>query len=372
MPARRRSDDRQECRVIISYRECNKMFQFRKSKTRVPIFRVWMSVLSFVICGVYSAVIGQSIDAHGKNNPYSPSPNPKVKQDVRPMATATPVPGEIAFITQKPQPSVARPAVAQQTSPTPKRTDPATRQPSETYKVGVGDVLFVNLKNSPAGSIYVTVRPNGTIDYPLAGETVRVADQTIDAIESMLAAGITLFPNAQVEVKVREYASHKVTVSGMVENAGEKSLQREAMPLFVIRAEAIVGARATKVLITRAPQLKPESYDLRDAKTDSVLVYPGNTIEFTSETGSHNPNAGFYFISGEIVSGGQKELTSGLTLYQAVIASGGSKGDAKKAIIRRKNDKGVFSVIEQNLRSIRDGKLADPALSPGDVIEIKN
>ena len=75
----------------------------------------------------------------------------------------------------------------------------------------------------------------------------------------------------------------------------------------MIKAGAMVNARATKVLITRSPLQEVETYDLRDAKTDSVLVYPGNAVEFTGEAGSASAT-GFYFIGGEIVSGGQKDF----------------------------------------------------------------
>ena len=155
----------------------------------------------------------------------------------------------------------------------------------------------------------------------------------------------------------------------MVENAGEKSLQREAIPLFVVRAEAGVDEKAKKALVKRAPLLKIESYDLSDANTDNVLVYPGNSVEFAGDGSS---TGGFYFIAGDIASSGQKDLTFGLTLYQAVIASGGAKGNPKKAVIRRKNENGIFTMIEHNLRWIKDGKAVDPAVVPGDVIEIRN
>jgi protein involved in polysaccharide export with SLBB domain len=235
----------------------------------------------------------------------------------------------------------------------------------------VGDVLFVNVKNSPNGSGYCTVRTDGTIDFPLAGDNLVAADKPIDSIVSMLESGITLFPDPIIEVTIREYGSHKMTVSGMVDNPGEKSLQREAIPLYVVRADAVVDPKATKAIITRGPQLKVESYDLRDAETDNVLVYPGNSVEFTHELGSRNA-VGYYYIGGEINSAGQKALSSGLTLYQAVVASGGLKGNPKKAVIRRKNGQGVLDIFEHNLRAIRGGKAADPTLSSGDIIEVGN
>lgn len=262
------------------------------------------------------------------------------------------------------------PTIAQQTYNIAKAADVRAMPPTEVYKVGVGDVLFINLKNAGQGSGYHTVRQDGTIDFALAGEDLIVADQTVNDIEEMLASRITLYPDPQIEVRVREYGSHKITVSGLVDDAGDKNLQREAMPLYVIRAEALVSPKATKVLVTRAPLLKFETYDLHDPKTDNVLIYPGNSVEFAAD-GNSRSSVGVYFISGAVASPGQKDLTSGLTLYQAMAASGGAKGTPKKAVIRRKNETGAFSVFAHDLRAIKDGSAADPALVSGDVVEIQ-
>ena len=303
-----------------------------------------------------------------------PAPAESPKYSSKRPAAVKPRP-EIT-VTVNPAKGVAqaetRPTIAKRTYAAAKTVDPRSRPLTGVYKVGVGDVLFVNLKNSARGSGYYTVRANGTIDFPLAGENVIVAGQAVDSIKEILESGITLFRDPQVEVTVREYGSHKVTVSGMVDNPGEKSLQREAIPLFVIRADAVVDPKATRAIITRGPLLKVETCDLRDANTDGILIYPGNSVEFTNENGSRENTGNFYYIGGEVISAGQKQLSSGLTLYQAIVASGGSKGDPKKAIIRRKNDKGVFAIFEHNLRAIRDGKAADPTLTAGDIVEIRN
>ncbi|MEO6656010.1 MAG: polysaccharide biosynthesis/export family protein [Pyrinomonadaceae bacterium] len=344
---------------------------------RVPIPKLSRSAIVVVLLVTAGASLGQTSDSPRKNNPYSPSPSRKAKLEEPPVNTvsAKSGPSEVAFVRQEQnsrQPDESRSTVAQRTYKIAKIADVGSRPPSDIYKVGVGDVLFVNLKNTVQGSGYFTVRQDGTIDFPLAGENVIVAGQTVETIEEILETGVTLFPDPQIEIKVREYGSHQISVSGLVENAGEKNLQREAIPLFVIRAEAGVSPKATKALVTRAPILQVELYDLRDANTDNILIYPGNSIEFTGEGGSRSSGTEFYFISGEIVSGGQRDLASGLTLYQAVTASGGAKGNPKKAVIRRKNEKGVFSIVEYNFRSIKTGRSADPALAAGDVIEIQN
>lgn len=245
--------------------------------------------------------------------------------------------------------------------------------PTEIYKVGIGDVIFINLQNAPKSSTYYTVLNDGTIDYPLAGEMVSVLDLTTEEIEILLGEKIKLYENPQVSVKVRDYASHTISVLGLVERSGEKKIQREAVPLFLVRAESLVLPTATKAIIRRADS-KTETINLKDSKSDDVLIFPGDIIEFAADKISQNiEKSEFYYIGGEIMSGGQKDFHSGITLTQAILASGGlKKSNVKTVIIRRKNEAGLLSPQEYNLKLIKDGKQADPVLEIGDTIEVGN
>ncbi|HEX8639449.1 MAG TPA: polysaccharide biosynthesis/export family protein, partial [Pyrinomonadaceae bacterium] len=244
--------------------------------------------------------------------------------------------------------------------------------PTEIYKVGIGDVLFVSLQNAAKDSTYYTVLSDGTIDYPLAGEMVMVAGLTTDEIAELLRGKIKLYENPQIVVGVREFASHKITVLGLVEKAGEKRIQREAVPLYVVRAEAVVQPKATQAVLRRTNGAA-ETVHLKEAKSDDVLIFPGDIVEFGfSETPTEAKATQFYYIGGEIVSGGQKDFHSGLTLTQAIIASDGlRKPSVKRVIIRRKNFQGLLKATEYNLKLIKEGKQVDPLLQPGDTVEIE-
>ena len=195
---------------------------FSKKASLTAIASVAATVLIYL---TVSESVTAQIAARGKNNPYSPSPKRTIASAEPEIAVPTPTPArnEVSFA---PQTSSAvgdnRSIAAKTTFNAPKNTGSSAKPLTEIYKVGVGDILFVNLKNLPQGSGYFTVRRDGTIDFPLAGEKVRVVDQTTDAIEGLLASGITLFANPQVEVKVRQYMSHRITVSGLVQLPGEK------------------------------------------------------------------------------------------------------------------------------------------------------
>jgi polysaccharide export outer membrane protein len=266
-------------------------------------------------------------------------------------------------------------SVASKTLEVVKRANTEAIAPTEIYKVGIGDVLFISLQNAPSSTAnYFTVLNNGSIDYPLAGEMVLVAGMTVEEIEDSLKSKIKLYENPQVSVKLREYASHSITVLGLVEKSGQKFLQREAIPLYVVRAEAVVQAKAERVIIKRADSTT-EKFDLKDSKYENILVFPGDIIEFTMGEGKSldNPSSQYFYIGGNINSAGQKTFTNGMTLTQAILASGGlKKSSAKKVIIRRKNEQGLLVSSEYNLKDIKDGKSPDPILQAGDTIEIEN
>ncbi|MDQ6786985.1 MAG: polysaccharide biosynthesis/export family protein [Acidobacteriota bacterium] len=268
---------------------------------------------------------------------------------------------------------IETPSIAAKTLEIAKRASVAATSPSEIYKVGVGDVLFISLQNAPAKeSTYFTVLNDGTIDYPLAGEMISVVDLTTEEIEDLLKEKVKLYENPQISVKIREHASHSITVLGLVAKAGEKFLQREAIPLYVVKAEAVVEPRANQVFIKHLNS-NAETVSLNDAKSDDILIFPGDILEFkaSQSVAASEQSAQFYYIGGEIVSAGQKDFHSGITLTQAILASGGlRKSNAKKVIVRRKNEQGLLSPTAFDLNAIKDGKQPDPTLQAGDTIEI--
>jgi len=329
----------------------------------LPQFRS-LSAISFsafatVLLIFVGHAAGQVTNPGGRNNPYSPSP----AIETLPASTTSNVPANG---------SNEQIAVVRRTNERWHSIETSSPPPTQIYQVGVGDVLFLNLKNSDQGSGYFTVKSDGTIDYPLAGDNLIAADKSVDAIQKLLESEIKLFQDPSITVTVREYGSHKIWVTGMAANGGERSLQREAVPLYVIRTQAAVDPKATRAIITHGMPSTIETYELREADTDNVLIYPGDKVEFTGENGSGNITGEYYFIGGDVISSGQKALSPGLTLYQAMVASGTPKINPKKATIRRKNVKGLFDILEHSLKAIRDGKASDPVLSPGDIVEIRN
>lgn len=306
---------------------------------------------------------------------YSRNPDTKQKKSSNETGAGSQAQGNAQSEIVLPGTKKEESTIAKKTLEIAKKASVKNLPPTEIYKVGVGDILFISLQNAPAkDSTYFTVLNDGTIDYPLAGKLVSVSGMTTDEIEELLREQITLLENPQVSVRVRDYASHSMTVLGLVEKPGEKFLQREAIPLFVIKAEAIVQPKAAQVVIRRADSATTETLSLSNPKTDETLILPGDIVEFAAENNaSNNGQARFYFIGGEVVSSGQKDFHQGITLTQAILAAGGlRKSGVKTVVVRRKNAEGLLQSSQFNLKDIKEGKIPDPLLQAGDTIEVGN
>jgi polysaccharide export outer membrane protein len=342
-------------------------------KIRLLKFSIPLSIFSVVLVGNTFAQPTQNPPTK-VNFGYSQNPKTKAKTEKTTNNTNQSNVETTNNSTQQNTQNESR-SVAKKTLEIAKKANSKSFSPTEIYKVGVGDVLFISLQNAPAKATnYFTVLNDGTIDYPLAGEMISVAGSTTEEIEDFLKEKIRLYENPQVSVKLREYASHSITVLGLVEKAGEKFLQREAIPLYVVRAEAIVLSKANGVIIKRANS-QTEKFDLKDSKYEDVLVFPGDIVEFTSsdKRDFNSSQMPFYYIGGNVASPGQKDFYQGITLTQAILASGGlKKSDAKKVIIRRKNESGMLVSSEYNLKEIKSGKSPDPILQAGDTVELAN
>jgi len=229
-------------------------------------------------------------------------------------------------------------------------------------------VLDIQLPENPGrNSTLFTVLDGGVLEYPLVGNPIVVAGLTTPEIAALLRQQLKILDNPTVVVKVRDYASHAVTITGFVAAPGTKNLRREGMPLYAILAEAQILPEASSATISR-PGRAPIVVDLKNANLSSTMILSGDAIKVS---GMPAGPAEFFFIGGEISSPGQKAFHAGLTLIQAILASGGTNTNAgSKVRVSRQGADGLLTTEEYNTRKIQAGKIPDPILQPGDRIEV--
>ncbi|MGI8918326.1 MAG: tetratricopeptide repeat protein [Pyrinomonadaceae bacterium] len=238
---------------------------------------------------------------------------------------------------------------------------------SDIYRIGVGDILDIRLLNSasPRSTLY-TVLDGGLIDYPMIGGPLPVAGLTTEEVQLNLAMELkrrAVEENARLTVGVRHYASHTVSISGLVSIPGTKFLRRETVPLYVIMAESQARQDAGRVIIIRGGT--ETALDLAQSASLNFMVESGDLISVTARPQQ------FYYIGGKVSYPGQKVFQSGLTLLQAILAAGGPARQGDNIVeISRENGAGRLGTTKFSLKEIKAGKIPDPQLQPGDRIEI--
>ncbi|MBA3240779.1 MAG: polysaccharide biosynthesis/export family protein [Acidobacteria bacterium] len=238
------------------------------------------------------------------------------------------------------------------------------------YRIGVGDVLDIRILNQSdtRQSTLYSVLTGGVLEYPLLRNPLTVSGMTPEELSAQLIAELKhrgVFDRPQVRVSVRDYGSHAVLVSGLVSDPGTKILRREAVPLYVVVAEAQPKPEAGRAVVVSHSTGKTTSVDLMDAASMNMLVQQGDVINIFARPPE------FFYIGGEIGAPGQKDFHLGLTLTQAVLASGGvTRLSAGRVKVSRQGADGRLVSKEYNLREIEDGVIPDPSLQAGDRVEV--
>jgi polysaccharide biosynthesis/export protein len=239
---------------------------------------------------------------------------------------------------------------------------------TKLYRVGAGDVLDIRINDaqSPQSTLF-TITPAGLLEHPLLAEPLPVGGLSVEEIGSSIEGDLkrrALAESPKVSVAVRDYASHTILVSGLVKDSGTKILRREAIPLYVVVADAQPLPEAARVTVLRAEANEAYDIDLAQPAEMNLLVRPGDVITL------HANVTQFLYIGGEVKSPGEKIFRRGLTLTQALIAAGGVTNKAKEARLGRDDGKGFLTVTRIKLKDIESGKVPDPQVRPGDRITI--
>jgi len=239
---------------------------------------------------------------------------------------------------------------------------------TKIYRVGPADVLDIRINdNAATQSTLFTITPAGFLEHPMLGEPLAAAGLTVDEISSAVESELkrrALVEDPKVVVGVRDYASHTILVSGLVKESGPKVLRREAIPLYVVVADAQPLPEAERVTVVRNESNETFEAELAKASEMNLLVRPGDVITLLA------PVSQFVYLGGEVKLPGEKMYRRGLTLTQAINAAGGATANGKEARIGRDDGKGFLVVTRFKLKEIESGKIQDPVIKPGDRITI--
>lgn len=180
----------------------------------------------------------------------------------------------------KPAPTTPEP-----TAPAADPTKPAVGAAVDpnTYKIGIEDVLFVQVWREQDLTRPVVVRPDGKFSMPLIGE-VEAQGLTPNQLQERLAAALEKFLNKpQVFISVQQVNSKRFYISGEVNKTGPFQL---VTPITVLEALSSAGglrefANGKKIVIMRGNErLKFNYKDVIKGKNmeQNIYLQPGDHI----------------------------------------------------------------------------------------------
>ncbi len=259
--------------------------------------------------------------------------------------------------------------------PSPGQNTAQGTKPTESLLIGPGDLLNIQVFDTPELNQSPRVTDSGAVPILLLGN-LHVAGMTPAQAATAIEQGLMqkkLMLHPLVTVGILEFATQNVTVLGQVKMPGTYPI---TAPRSVIDMLATAGGLTDvadrRITIERQsdPSKRVEfflSNDSKDALNNNMLVYPGDKVII--------PKAGLVYVLGDVkLPGGyvMNNNNSQLTVLQAVAAAGGTNHSAVPSHSRLISRNGTSGFKDKTLQlsAMQKGKQPDIALQPGDIVYV--
>jgi polysaccharide export outer membrane protein len=211
------------------------------------------------------------------------------------------------------------------------------------YRVGPGDILSIIVYDHPELTIPAgeqrsaadsgnLVNPDGTIFYPYTGR-IRVDGQTVDEIRENITSLLSEYiRDPQIEVRVAQFNSKFVFVTGAVNKPGRVALRNT--PLTLIDAVQLASgftpdANHHELKVTRQNRTATvSSYELLKTGdlSQNIVLRPGDLIHVPDDSTQR------VYVMGEVNRPGQVSMgATRLTLTDVITEVGGIKESSADA-----------------------------------------
>jgi polysaccharide biosynthesis/export protein len=243
------------------------------------------------------------------------------------------------------------------------------------YLIGPLDLLEVKVLYTDDISRTVRVDSQGNISLPLIG-SLKAANLTTEQLENVIAEKLSqdLMQNPQVSVFIKEFISLRMTVQGAVTKAGLYDFQGRATLLQAISMAGGLTEKANENKVKVIRRLSTQGADtlefdlalIRMNKINDPVLQNGDIVVVEQNTpigiqgmvrksGNYYPNGGKMTLS-QIIS-----QAEGLTDF----------ADPTDIHVLSTTETGRQVSVVYNFEKIREGKLPDPELHPGDLVVVE-
>lgn len=230
----------------------------------------------------------------------------------------------------------------------------ALAQDKGDYVLGAGDVIKIQVFQSPDLAVEARVSEAGIISYPLLG-AIRLGGLSPSQAERLIASRLrdgNFLQNPQVTLNVLQFRSQQASVLGNVNRPGRYPLETTGMRLSEVLAMAggIAQTGADTVILMTERGGKPARIEIDVADMfltgradQDVVVRAGDTLYV-----HRMPQ---FYIYGQVQRPGNFTLERGMTVAQAVAKGGGLtlRGSEKGIRLHRRDAGGTVQISEPRL-----------------------
>jgi len=259
--------------------------------------------------------------------------------------------------------------------PSPGQNTAAGGKPTESLLIGPGDLLNIQVFDTPELNQSPRVTDAGAAPILLLG-SLHVAGMTPAQAATAIEQGLMqkkLMLHPLVTVGILEFATQSVAILGQVKMPGAYPITAPRSVIDMIAtAGGLTDVADRHITIERQsdPSKRVEfflSNNSTDALNNNTLVYPGDKVII--------PKAGLVYVLGDVKTPGgyvMNNNNSQLTVLQAVAAAGGTNHSAVPSHSRliSRNGTAGFKDKELQLSAMQKGKQPDIALEPGDIVYV--
>lgn len=251
------------------------------------------------------------------------------------------------------------------------------RAVDQGYVLGEKDVvsLVVYAGEKQQLSADLTVDGNGRLSVPMIG-TVKAKGLTLAQLEQAIIKPMAqdYFVNPQVLLTLKEFRSLSFFITGAVKNPGKYEMEQAATLMDLIgKAGGLAPEYGQTAYVTHDSGGNVTEVELvalleSGGNKGNVRLKNGDRVQIPLKTEMDQAKTNV-FIDGEVEKPGMYPYRPGLTALNACVMAGGFKEFAapNRTIIRRSGQKEVFKV---NLEAVKDGKISDVPLQPGDFVYV--
>ncbi len=250
---------------------------------------------------------------------------------------------------------------------------PATSAPAASseaqrdYVLGAGDVVRISVFQNPDLSLEARISEGGSISFPLLG-SVRLGGLSVQQAEKAIGDGLRngqFVRQPQVGILVIQVRSNQASVLGQVNRPGRYPIEVTGMRLseLVALAGGIAGSGSDLVSLTGTRGGKPLRVviDLptlfsASNSTNDPVVLNGDVV--------YVDRMPLLYVYGKVQRPGALRVERGMTVLQALAASGGltQRGTEKGIRVHRKAADGKVQILQP----VMDDKVLD-----GDVLFVR-